>query len=99
MAPPTRSNTSDIAQVIYNEGWGQLIEGYPEFALTERVKQLDPSRLVIATSGWIDHGAGDFSVSAPPAWKIRLLLTDAGQSSLRQPAMWNSLLFPAVTSL
>ncbi|KAH8433362.1 putative hydrolase [Aspergillus melleus] len=56
-----KSHPSIVTWVIYNEGWGQLIEGYPEFALTERVKQLDPSRLVIATSGWIDHGAGDFS--------------------------------------
>ncbi|KAA8643926.1 hypothetical protein EYZ11_006407 [Aspergillus tanneri] len=56
-----KSHPSIAAWVIYNEGWGQVIEGYPEFALTERVKQLDPSRLVIATSGWVDHGAGDFS--------------------------------------
>jgi hypothetical protein len=51
------------SQVIYNEGWGQITHYYPEFELTERVKKLDPSRLVDATSGWKDHGAGDFSVS------------------------------------
>ncbi|KAL6230396.1 hypothetical protein BDW75DRAFT_73694 [Aspergillus navahoensis] len=46
--------------VVYNEGWGQLSTG-PEFALTERVKELDPTRLVDSTSGWHDHGAGDYS--------------------------------------
>lgn len=51
--------------MIYNEGWGQLIEGYPEFELTDRVRELDPSRLIISTSGWHDHGAGDFHVSMP----------------------------------
>jgi hypothetical protein len=50
-------------QLIYNEGWGQLIEGYPEFGLTDLVKSLDPTRLVDSTSGWCDHGAGDYSVS------------------------------------
>lgn len=40
-----------------------MIEGYPEFALTDLVKQLDPTRLVDSTTGWYDHGAGDFSVS------------------------------------
>ncbi|GAB1213315.1 hypothetical protein ATERTT37_002464 [Aspergillus terreus] len=56
-----KSFPSIITWIIYNEGWGQLIDGYPEFALTDRVKQLDPNRLVDATSGWVDHGAGDFS--------------------------------------
>ncbi|KAB8074908.1 glycoside hydrolase superfamily [Aspergillus leporis] len=56
-----KSYPSIIAWVIYNEGWGQITHYYPEFELTERVKKLDPSRLVDATSGWKDHGAGDFS--------------------------------------
>ncbi|KAL4902902.1 hypothetical protein BDW74DRAFT_186563 [Aspergillus multicolor] len=45
--------------VIYNEGWGQLDS--QEFALTERVRALDPTRLIDSTSGWNDHGAGDYS--------------------------------------
>lgn len=54
-------------QVIYNEGWGQITEGYyPEIELTARVKQLDPTRLVDSVTGWYDHGVGDFSVSVPP---------------------------------
>lgn len=38
-----------------------MTQGYPEFGLTARVKQLDPSRLVDSTTGWNDHGAGDYS--------------------------------------
>ncbi|RDW57760.1 putative hydrolase [Coleophoma crateriformis] len=52
---------SIAAWVIYNEGWGQVITGYPEFGLTELVRQLDPTRLIDSTTGWFDHGAGDFS--------------------------------------
>ena len=65
LIPKKRSScilTPVLSQVIYNEGWGQLIDGYPEYNLTARVKQLDPSRLVDSTTGWYDHGAGDYSV-------------------------------------
>ncbi|TVY40077.1 Beta-galactosidase [Lachnellula occidentalis] len=47
--------------IIYNEGWGQVIQGYPEFGLTELVRSLDPTRLIDSTTGWHDHGAGDYS--------------------------------------
>ncbi|KAK5113849.1 hypothetical protein LTR62_003233 [Meristemomyces frigidus] len=47
--------------VLYNEGWGQLTTSYPEFDLTARIRQLDPTRLVDSTTGWYDHGAGDYS--------------------------------------
>lgn len=60
---PANCEVSNDLQVVYNEGWGQVIEGYPEYGLTARVKELDPTRLVDSTSGWYDHGAGDFSVS------------------------------------
>ncbi|KAJ5468147.1 hypothetical protein N7475_005899 [Penicillium sp. IBT 31633x] len=56
-----KSFPSIVTWMIYNEGWGQRTDYYPEFELTERVRQLDPTRLVDSTSGWIDHGAGDFS--------------------------------------
>ncbi|TKA68257.1 hypothetical protein B0A49_08019 [Cryomyces minteri] len=56
-----KSYTSIMIWIIYNEGWGQLIDGYPEFGLTARVRQLDPTRLIDSTTGWFDHGAGDFS--------------------------------------
>lgn len=58
-----RSFTCIFTWVIYNEGWGQLIDGYSEFGLTDLVRRLDPTRLVDSTTGWYDHGAGDFSVS------------------------------------
>ncbi|KAI1122677.1 family 2 glycosyl hydrolase [Nemania abortiva] len=46
--------------IIYNEGWAQILDYYPEEYLTKRIKQLDPTRLVDATSGWHDHGFGDW---------------------------------------
>ncbi|KAK7942645.1 Glycoside hydrolase family 2 immunoglobulin-like beta-sandwich [Apiospora aurea] len=56
-----KSYPSIYTWVIYNEGWGQITQGYyPEFDLATRTKELDPTRLVDATSGWYDHGAGDF---------------------------------------
>lgn len=55
-----------VYQVIYNEGWGQITTYYPEFGLTDLVRQLDPTRLIDSVTGWYDHGAGDFSVSICP---------------------------------
>ncbi|KAI3322374.1 glycoside hydrolase family 2 protein [Xylariaceae sp. AK1471] len=46
--------------IIYNEGWAQITEYYPEAYLTPRIKSMDPTRLVDSTSGWIDHGFGDW---------------------------------------
>ncbi|KAJ5403379.1 hypothetical protein N7509_003250 [Penicillium cosmopolitanum] len=56
-----KSFPSIATWVIYNEGWGQITDYHPEIELTERVKQLDPTRLVDSVTGWYDHGAGDFS--------------------------------------
>ncbi|KAA8641786.1 uncharacterized protein ATNIH1004_010725 [Aspergillus tanneri] len=56
-----KNHPSIVIWTIYNEGWGQIIDDHPEFNLTELVKQWDPTKLVDATSGWHDHGAGDFS--------------------------------------
>ncbi|CZR53883.1 probable hydrolase [Phialocephala subalpina] len=56
-----KSYPSIVTWVIYNEGWGQLIDGYPEFGLTDLVNSLDGTRLIDSTTGWFDHGAGDFS--------------------------------------
>ncbi|KAJ0424981.1 glycoside hydrolase superfamily [Aspergillus carlsbadensis] len=56
-----KSYPSIMSWVIYNEGWSQIVSTHPEFALTDRVRELDPSRLVNAVSGWHDHGAGDYS--------------------------------------
>lgn len=62
MVDQLKNYPSIVAWVVYNEGWGQVIDGFPEFGLTEMVKSIDPTRLVDSTSGWYDHGAGDFSV-------------------------------------
>ncbi|KAL4807923.1 glycoside hydrolase superfamily [Aspergillus unguis] len=55
-----KSHPSIYTWVIYNEGWAQLASA-PEIDLAEHVRQLDPTRLVNAASGWVDHGAGDYS--------------------------------------
>lgn len=61
MVNQLKSHPSIFSWVIYNEGWGQLNNAEPEFGLTDRVRKLDPTRLVNAVTGWHDHGAGDFS--------------------------------------
>ncbi|ROV96573.1 hypothetical protein VMCG_07789 [Cytospora schulzeri] len=56
------SYPSIVTWVIYNEGWGQLLTPpYPEFAIADRIRSIDGTRLIDATSGWHDHGFGDFS--------------------------------------
>lgn len=59
-----KSYPSITTWVIYNEGWGQRDPSNehpaPEFHITERIRHLDPTRLINAVSGWNDHGAGDF---------------------------------------
>ncbi|KAL1641987.1 hypothetical protein SLS61_009870 [Didymella pomorum] len=75
-----RSYTSIFAWTIYNEEWGQATSPpFPEFALTDLVRSLDPTRLVNAVSGWTDHTAGDFDdnhhYSTPqcgsPFWSVQ----------------------------
>ena len=46
---------SIVVWTVFNEGWGQ----HDTVRLTERVKQLDPSRLVCSASGWHDRKVGD----------------------------------------
>jgi len=41
--------------VPFNEGWGQ----YDTARIVERIKELDPTRLVNNASGWADRGVGD----------------------------------------
>ncbi|KAF2027327.1 glycoside hydrolase [Setomelanomma holmii] len=56
-----RNYPSIFAWTIYNEEWGQATTPpFPEIGLTDVVRQLDPTRLVNAVSGWTDHRAGDF---------------------------------------
>jgi beta-galactosidase/beta-glucuronidase len=49
------NHPSVIVWVLFNEGWGQ----YDTQRLTQRLKTLDPSRLVDDASGWTDMRTGD----------------------------------------
>jgi hypothetical protein len=61
------NHPSIILWVLFNEGWGQ----YDTQRLTQRLKTLDPSRLVDDASGWADTHAGDIvdghGYPGPPA--------------------------------
>ncbi|SDS51360.1 Glycosyl hydrolases family 2 [Nocardioides scoriae] len=46
---------SVVVWTPFNEGWGQ----FSSRAVARLVRRLDPTRLVMATSGWVDHGGGD----------------------------------------
>lgn len=51
-------NVPSIGQwTLFNEGWGQ----FDALALSKRLKGLDHSRTIDATSGWYDKGCGDYS--------------------------------------
>ena len=49
--------SSIVFWTLFNEGWGQ----FDSDRLASKLKSLDPTRLVDATSGWYDKGSGDFS--------------------------------------
>ncbi len=49
------NHPSIVTWVVHNEGWGQ----YETAALAAWVKAIDPSRLTLATTGWLDRGVGD----------------------------------------
>jgi len=49
------NHPSIVTWVVHNEGWGQ----YETAALTAWVKAADPSRIALATTGWLDRGVGD----------------------------------------
>lgn len=44
-----------VMWVPFNEGWGQGDTA----AVVDRIRTLDPTRLVDAASGWVDRGVGD----------------------------------------
>jgi hypothetical protein len=63
-----------VAWVAFNEGWGQ----FDTVRISRRIKEHDPSRLVIAASGWNDFPVGDIhdihdypGPSAPPGDPLR----------------------------
>lgn len=49
------NHPSIIVWVPFNEGWGQFNTG----GVVDRIKKLDPTRLVNSASGWTDRGVGD----------------------------------------
>jgi beta-galactosidase/beta-glucuronidase len=49
------NHPSIVTWVPFNEGWGQ----FQTAKIAGLVKQLDPTRLVDATTGWADRGVGD----------------------------------------
>ncbi|HZV36099.1 MAG TPA: glycoside hydrolase family 2 TIM barrel-domain containing protein, partial [Verrucomicrobiae bacterium] len=49
------SHPSIVVWVLFNEGWGE----YNTRRLTQRLKALDPARLVDDASGWADARVGD----------------------------------------
>ncbi len=51
------NHPSIVTWVLFNEGWGQ----YDTARLTARLRELDPTRLIDAASGWNDLGAGDLA--------------------------------------
>ncbi|KAK4454684.1 beta-galactosidase [Podospora aff. communis PSN243] len=56
-----KSYPSIVTWVIYNEGWGQITQPYhPEEQIAARIRELDPTRLIDAVTGWHDYGFGDF---------------------------------------
>ena len=50
-----KAHPSIVIWVLHNEGWGQ----FDTARLSERIRSLDPTRLVNPVSGWRDVGAGD----------------------------------------
>ncbi|MBN2217491.1 MAG: glycoside hydrolase family 2 [Pirellulales bacterium] len=50
-----RNSPAIVMWVAFNEGWGQ----FDTRAITQWIKDYDPTRLVDSTSGWTDRGAGD----------------------------------------
>jgi hypothetical protein len=57
------NHPSIVMWIPFNEGWGQ----YDTPRIVDYIKTLDPSRLVINTSGWADRGVGDvFDIHSYP---------------------------------
>jgi len=49
------NHPSIISWCVFNEAWGQ----HDTMKVTEWTQRRDPTRLILSTSGWTDHGAGD----------------------------------------
>lgn len=78
-----------VVWVPFNEGWGQ----FDAAQTAERIRQLDPSRLVDHASGWFDQKGGDiaslhyyfFTLKFKPEKERALALTEFGGYSCSIP--------------
>lgn len=78
-----------VVWVPFNEGWGQ----FDAVKTAERIKELDPSRLVDHASGWFDQKGGDivslhyyfFTLKFRPESRRALALTEFGGYSCSIP--------------
>lgn len=78
-----------VAWVPFNEGWGQ----FDALKAAERIKALDPARLVDHASGWFDQKGGDivslhyyfFTLKFKPEDERALALTEFGGYSCSIP--------------
>lgn len=87
-----RNSPAVVTWVPFNEGWGQ----FDAAEVAERVRSLDPDRVIDHASGWHDQGAGDlrslhvyFQPIRPARWWGRdgraLVVSEFGGYSLRLP--------------
>ncbi len=87
-----RNSPAVVTWVPFNEGWGQ----FDAADVAERVRALDPDRIVDHASGWHDQGAGDlrslhvyFQPIRPARWWGRdgraLVVSEYGGYNLRLP--------------
>ncbi|QNO37684.1 glycoside hydrolase family 2 [Protaetiibacter sp. SSC-01] len=87
-----RNSPAVVTWVPFNEGWGQ----FDAASVAERVRALDPDRIVDHASGWHDQRAGDlrslhvyFQPIRPARWWGRdgraLVVSEYGGYNLRLP--------------
>jgi hypothetical protein len=76
-----RSAPSVVVWVTFNEGWGQ----FDSRAMAERVRRLDPTRLVDHASGWHDAGGGD--MLSRHVYLRPYELSDADRQDARAPVL------------
>jgi hypothetical protein len=62
------NSPSVVCWALFNEGWGQ----FDSASLSKRLRELDPTRLIDAASGWHDRGCGDFKSRHAYRKKARL---------------------------
>ena len=72
------NSPSIVVWVPFNEGWGQ----YATRRIANMVKELDPTRLVNAASGWADYPCGDIYDIHSYSAKVLIPQTSSGRASV-----------------